>query len=185
MRQLIAATQTLKDRALIEFFYGTGCRMNETRFSAWNTWILIAGGVAWLGSSGERELDYSLPAPSSLSAPISMTARLDLLFRKNLGLRKGSWQLPASVGLEHGRRTVKQGLLLERAESSLDRDQRRRASRPRPGSISSPEALAWFAHRAIGPSSGQPSIEFLSNYDDAPVCRALRLICNMTQAVHL
>jgi site-specific recombinase XerD len=31
VRQLIAATQTLKDRALIEFFYGTGCRMNETR----------------------------------------------------------------------------------------------------------------------------------------------------------
>jgi site-specific recombinase XerD len=30
VRQLIAATQTLRDRALIEFFYGTGCRMNET-----------------------------------------------------------------------------------------------------------------------------------------------------------
>ena len=28
VRQLIAATRTPRDRALIEFFYGTGCRMN-------------------------------------------------------------------------------------------------------------------------------------------------------------
>src|SRR5579863_6701518 len=30
IRRLIAATRTLRERALIEFFYGTGCRMKET-----------------------------------------------------------------------------------------------------------------------------------------------------------
>ena len=68
VRQLIAATQTLRDRALIEFFYGTGCRMNETLLLRVEDLDLDGRRARVVESSEERGLYCSRRVQRSLYA---------------------------------------------------------------------------------------------------------------------
>lgn len=89
VRKLIAATRTLRERALIEFFYGTGCRMNETLLLRVEDLDLDGRRARVVGKFGRARIVLLTP-----SAEIGVRAYLNgrqsgFVFQEEPGIQKG------------------------------------------------------------------------------------------------
>lgn len=89
VRQLIAATRTPRDRALIEFFYGTGCRMNEALLLRVEDLDLDGRRARVVGKFGRARIVLLTP-----SAEFALRAYLNgrqsgFVFQEEPGTQKG------------------------------------------------------------------------------------------------
>ena len=56
VQRLIAAAKTLRERALVEFFYATGCRLSEARYLRIEGTLTFEPAPLALLESGERHV---------------------------------------------------------------------------------------------------------------------------------
>jgi site-specific recombinase XerD len=89
VRQLMSVTQTLRERALIEFFYGTGCRMNETLLLRVEDLDLDGHRARVVGKYGKaREVLISISAVAALRAYLN-GRQTGFVFQEEPGSQKG------------------------------------------------------------------------------------------------
>jgi site-specific recombinase XerD len=89
VRQLMRATQTLRERALVEFFYGTGCRMNETLLLRVEDLDLDGHRARVVGKYGKaREVLISISAVAALRAYLN-GRQTGFVFQEEPGSQKG------------------------------------------------------------------------------------------------
>ena len=89
VRQLIAATQTLRDRALIEFFYGTGCRMKETLLLRVEDLDLEGQRARVVGKFGRVRIVLLTPSADSALRAYLDGRQTGFVFQEEPGVQKG------------------------------------------------------------------------------------------------
>lgn len=89
VRQLIAATQTLRDRALIEFFYGTGCRLNETLLLRVEDLDLDGRKARVVGKFGRARIVLLTPSAEFAIRTYLNGRQTGFVFQEEPGVQKG------------------------------------------------------------------------------------------------
>lgn len=111
IQKLIEATRTLRERALIEFFYGTGCRLSELRRLKIEDLDLDARCARLTGKFGKlRTVLYTKITADALRAYIGQRAK-GFVFKEDLPTQKGClfrcdgrWRVRWTVYNRQGRR---------------------------------------------------------------------------------
>ncbi len=89
IRRLIAATQTLRDRALVEFFYGTGCRMNETLLLRVEDLDLEGRRARVVGKYGRARIVLLTPSAETAVRTYLNGRQTGFVFQEEPGAQKG------------------------------------------------------------------------------------------------
>jgi site-specific recombinase XerD len=89
IRRLIAATQTLRNRALVEFFYGTGCRMNETLLLRVEDLDLEGGRARVVGTYGRARIVLLTPSAEIAHRTYLNGRQTGFVFQEEPGAQKG------------------------------------------------------------------------------------------------
>ena len=89
VRRLIAATRTLRDRALIEFFYGTGCRMTETLLLRTEDLDLEGRRARVVGKYGRARIVLLTPSAEMALRTYLNGRQTGFVFQEEPGAQKG------------------------------------------------------------------------------------------------